>query len=325
MSYLDEHYDEIFKKYTTEELLKDIDSYKNGKGHLNKVLNHFFKECIFNCIGSKYNYSPMYVLNDDEIMNNILNYIKTKPNFYYNSEISNVESYLRMGGNYARKVANFDPVNARNIYFRYNDINGKRLNILDTSMGFGSRMSAVLLSGHNYCGFDPNVELCNKLTEYKKFLYDNNVISKEQKCCLRCRGSEVYFGNMKNAFDVSFTSPPYFNLEKYGNDNSESTKNYNNYQLWIEHFVKPTIENTYKYLKIGGYAMINIKNLNSKGKEHLFDDWFNIFKSYDSFELIEVFEINHQHRKYYTNGDCGYSEKDYNGFKEPVMCFRKVK
>lgn len=30
MSYLDEHYDEIFKKYSKEELVKDITSYKFG-------------------------------------------------------------------------------------------------------------------------------------------------------------------------------------------------------------------------------------------------------------------------------------------------------
>lgn len=42
MSYLTEHKNEIFKKYSTEELLKDIDSFQNGKGKLNKVLNHFF-------------------------------------------------------------------------------------------------------------------------------------------------------------------------------------------------------------------------------------------------------------------------------------------
>ena len=30
MSYLDEHYNEIFKKYSKEELIKDINSYRSG-------------------------------------------------------------------------------------------------------------------------------------------------------------------------------------------------------------------------------------------------------------------------------------------------------
>ena len=41
MSYLDEHRNEIFKKYTDEELLRDIHNYVNGGGKLNKVLNAF--------------------------------------------------------------------------------------------------------------------------------------------------------------------------------------------------------------------------------------------------------------------------------------------
>ena len=32
MSYLDEHRDEIFKKYSTEQLLKDIASYRDRGG-----------------------------------------------------------------------------------------------------------------------------------------------------------------------------------------------------------------------------------------------------------------------------------------------------
>lgn len=32
MSYLELHRNEIFKKYTKEQLLKDIDSYRNGGG-----------------------------------------------------------------------------------------------------------------------------------------------------------------------------------------------------------------------------------------------------------------------------------------------------
>lgn len=324
--YLDAHYDEFFKKYSTEELIKDIISYQFGNGKLTKTLNHFFEECIYNCIGSKYPLSPMQALSDDDIVNKIIEYIKTKPKFYTGNEIANIKSYFRNGTNYARKVANFCPKNARDIYFRYYDINGDKINCLDTSMGFGSRMSAVLLSGHNYCGFDPNIELFKRLKKYKKFLKENNILKESQRCGLYCCGSEIFKPELVNLFDVSFTSPPYFNLEIYSSDNSASTINLKDYNEWINNFVVPTIDNTYKYLKINGYAMINIKNLNSKGKEPLFDDWFKIFLNHDGFEFIEIFEMNHQSKKHYTEyyNSIGMNQ-EYNGFKEPVMVFRKVK
>ena len=324
MNYLELHKDEIFKKYSTEELLKDIENYKGGSGRLSKVLNHFFEECIFNCQAPRGNKTPMQALQDDKDMEFILKYISEKPKFYTGNEISNVKSFFRNAGRLAQKVANFCPKNARNIYFRYNDINGKRINVLDTSMGFGSRMSSVLLSGHNYCGFDPNKELYRKLKEYYSFLKENNVISSEQKCGMYCQGSEVYRQELDNTFDVSFTSPPYFNLEKYAEDESFSTKNYDNYSNWIEYFVKPTINNTYKYLKIGGHAMINIKNLTRGKKEPLFDDWLKLFQEHEGFEFIEIFEMEHQAKKNYTM-NCNYSKETYQGFKEPIMVFRKVK
>lgn len=322
MSYLTKHKDEIFKKYSKEELIKDCNNYLYNNGSLQKVLNHFFKECIFNCKSNRYKYTPMELLNNDELMQWVLEYIKTKPNFYNGSEITNVESFLRNGTRYARKVTNFNIKLVTEIYNRYNTEN-KKLNILDTSCGFGSRMSAAILNGHNYFGFDPNKELQEKLFECAKFYYDNGFINSEQKCDLYSIGSENFISELENTIDISFTSPPYFNLETYSNDLNASTENYNNYQAWLKYFVIPTITNTYKYLKVGGYAMINIKNLSWGGKEKLFDDWFEIFNTTKGFKLIEVFDIKLNKRQFTQN--CNYDVTSYKGFKEPVMCFQKVR
>ena len=53
MNYLQEHYTEIFKKYTKEEIIKDIEKYKYEDGSLQKTLNQFFEETIFKCCGKK--------------------------------------------------------------------------------------------------------------------------------------------------------------------------------------------------------------------------------------------------------------------------------
>lgn len=320
--YYIEHKNEIFKKYSKDELIKDINNYINGSGNLNKTLNHFFEECIFECKAPRGNKSPMEALNCDNDIQYMLDYISTKTNFYTGNDIANIKSFFRNAGKLAQKVANFCPKNARDIQFRYFDVNGSKINILDTSAGFGSRMSSAILYGHNYIGFDPNVKLYNKLLEYYKFIKENIKESGQGK--VYCQGSEIFIPALENKFDVSFTSPPYFNLEIYANDNNESTKNYNNYNKWIENFAIPTINNTYKYLKIGGYAMINIKNLTRGGKQSLFDDWFNIFENNKGFKYVETFEINHQAKKNYTM-NCNYAVEKYTGFKEPVMSFQKVK
>lgn len=325
MSYLEQHYNEIFKKYSDEELIKDIFSYVNGGGNLNKTLSHFFKECIYECCGKKSNISPMEFLQNEEMVNKAIEYIKSKPKFFTSTnEVSNIESYLRNSVSWVRKVANFPCKEARSIYFRYfenalTDKNNK-LNCLDTSCGFGSRMSSVILSGHNYFGIDPNVKLQNKLFECAKFYYDNGFIDNNQICNLYTQGSEILIEELIGIIDVAFTSPPYFNLEKYSDDECASTINYNNYDLWVNNFVIPTVYNTYKYLKVGGYAMINIKNLNKK--EPLYDSYFNAFSSIDGFEYVETFDLNITKKQY---GLQFNNEKGEIKNQEPIMCFRKVK
>jgi len=317
MSYLEDHYDEIFKKYSDEDLIKDIQSYKDGTGSLGKTLNHFFKEVIYQSAGKKADMSPWQALSDDDIVQKIIDYTESKPKFFTNpTEVARIESALRNSFSWCRKVANFPPKEAREIYFRYHDINGKRINCLDTSMGFGSRMSSVLLSGHNYCGFDPNKKLFHQLKKYKRFLKDNKLIDEDQRCGLYNCGSEIYHPELKGLFDVAFTSPPYFNLEKYSDDNYASSKNYNDYKAWVKKFVYPTVKNIYKYLKPGGYAMINIKNLNKK--ETCFDDFFAAFESV-GMEYIETFDLTIRKKQYGMS-----NEKMDIKNSEPIMVFRKV-
>lgn len=322
MSFLSEHYNEIFKKFSETELINDINSFRYKKGRLTKLLNHYFKECIYNSKGIRGSKTPMQALSNEKDVEWIIEYTKSKPKFYTGSTVSNVESFFRNGGRLATKVANFDPKNAREIYSRY--ANGGKKTILDTSSGFGTRMIVSLLCGHNYYGIDPNKELVKKLNECATFLKDNQQISNDQKYKIFCQGSETFIPELVNTCDIMFTSPPYFNLESYSSDNCESTKNYNNYSLWLEKFVEPTIKNIHQYLKVGGVAMINIKNLTTGGKQPLFNDWKERFENHGGFEFVEIFEINHQSKKNYTQ-KTNYSVEQYKGFKEPIMVFRKVR
>lgn len=275
---------------------------------------------MFKCCGKKTTISPMECLNNDELMNKILAYVKSKPNFFTSdSEVANVKSCLRNSMSWVRKVANFPPKEARRIYNYYNP-EGKRLNCLDTSMGFGSRMSGALLSGNNYYGFDPNPTLFQKLEEYRDFLFDNKFVEADTKCGLFNHGSEIHRPELDGMMDVSFTSPPYFNLEKYADDNGKSTQNYDNYSKWVRDFVWPTVTNTYMYLKVGGYAMINIKNLSKKNP--CYDDFFNAFQAISGFVFVEELDMTFNKKQYGKQWD---DTKGVIKNKEPIMVFQKIK
>ena len=70
--------------------------------------------------------------------------------------------------------------------------------------------------------------------------------------------------------------------------------------------------------------MINIKNMTNGKKLNLFDDWLELFKQHDGFELVEIFNMEQTSKKVvglYANYD---TNKAKNQNVEPVMVFRKV-
>jgi len=321
MNYLEENRNLIFKKYTEEELLKDIRNFTGGKGRLYKVLNHFFEEEMFKCKGGRGNLSPMGALKDNSVVESILEFTKSKPKFYVGNDIANVKSFFRNAGRKAQKVSNFPVRQAVDIYNKYTEVGG---NIFDMSCGFGSRMSAALLLGRNYVGTDPNPTLYGKLLEYGEFLKNNGLLEDlGNGYKIIKQGSEILIPLIENKVDLCFTSPPYFDLEDYGNDENQSIKKFNNYDLWLEKFARPTIENCFKYLKVGGYLAVNVKNMTSGKKYKLYDDWFNIASENKSFEFVEVIEMKQGSKRDYKDKHFTGVSGSF-GFKEPVMVFRKV-
>ena len=57
----------------------------------------------------------------------------------------------------------------------------------------------------------------------------------------------------KMSYDMVLTSPPYYNIEIYGNEQTHKTK-----QEWNEQFYKPLFQKTYTHLKVGGHYCLNV-------------------------------------------------------------------
>jgi len=70
-------------------------------------------------------------------------------------------------------------------------------------------------------------------------------------------GSELYKPK-KESLDLCFTSPPYFDTEKYSEEESQSYIKFETIEKWINGFYKKTILNCFNGLKKGGYMIINI-------------------------------------------------------------------
>lgn len=141
-------------------------------------------------------------------------------------------------------VSNFKPAVADFLCRKY----AVNKNVLDYSCGFGSRMLGVMSLGLDYYGYEPAIETYENLNRLGSFLSSKT----NSKFFIKPEGSEQ--GIFKeNYFGFAFSSPPYFDFEKYSNDPGQSIVRYQNYDVWVHKFWKKVMENCYQSLISDGY------------------------------------------------------------------------
>lgn len=202
-----------------------------------------------------------------------------------------------IGGNVA---TNFYPMKAKALYEKYCPKNGI---VYDFACGFGGRMLGCLTSKNNYryYGVDPCIETYENLNKLGKYIEEatgrNNIFK------VYCKGSEEYCCK-ENYCDFAFSSPPYFSLEKYSNEDTQCYNKYPNICDWFKGYVEPTIKNIYTMLKPNCYYAVNIAdfNLGNKRVEYV-NKWIEISEQI-GFKYVETVSMKVETRKGYGhNGD----------------------
>lgn len=175
---------------------------------------------------------------------------------------------------------NFAPMNARELFSRFTPENGV---VWDYCTGFGGRALGALSSPKNikYVGTDPNTETMynlHRMCEFMKETYEGDVTLgiPEVNYELRCMGAED-FDYPDNSIDFAFSSPPYFDLEIYSDEDTQSVNKYSGLDGWLEGFVRPTVMNLYRVLKPGSMYGVNIADFEHSGSTvHFVDKWREI-------------------------------------------------
>jgi 16S rRNA G966 N2-methylase RsmD len=195
----------------------------------------------------------------------------------------------------------------RGIYFNYNlakstmyrpqmakmvvtNLGAKR--VLDPCAGWGGRMLGTIAAGAEYVAFEPNTETYEGLLNLSKFLGIQDKVRIIKDSALEMDKYDI------GEFDLILTSPPYFDLEVYSHEDTQSIKGCDTYSIWVNNFLKPLIELSISHMKVDGWSCWNVHNV---GKMKMIDDVKEIHNGFNNQKIFSVISSKRQTNKIKSN------------------------
>ena len=154
----------------------------------------------------------------------------------------------------------FRPSVAKAMYDRF-----ESKNVLDFSMGWGDRLAGFYAGNttEHYVGLDPKADNHPLYATQRNFYNKHTSFFEHDKSSEFhiCPAEEFDFSNYDNHFDMVFTSPPYFNVEHYSKDDTQSFRRYKTVETWNTAFLHKVLTNIYPAVKLNGIVAINISDV----------------------------------------------------------------
>lgn len=221
------------KKFNVSNLLENDIIHQTMHG-LNLAWSYFPHAWNIRCSNMK---TPMEIFNDDILFKQA---IQKRLKFYDNISDSGIRKILRIFSG-TQSVSNFRPTAAKCIY-EYFSGNG---HVWDMSAGFGGRLLGALASPKikHYIGTDPSHLTYEGLCKIRD---DFAFVGK--KIELHKIGSEDFIPKSES-IDLCFSSPPYFDTEKYSDEPTQSYIKFPSKNSWMINFLMKTVDNCFLSLK----------------------------------------------------------------------------
>ena len=141
--------------------------------------------------------------------------------------------------------------------------------VLDVCIGWGGRMlGSACIPGVHYTGIEPCLKTFNGL---KKICEDIGLTETNVTLLNGCAEHILPTLAPGPTFDLAITSPPYYNLELYSEEETQSHF-YGTYTQWIESFLKPVVWGVLDRLTETGKSAWSVKNFKTNKQYDLYDD-----------------------------------------------------
>ena len=194
------------------------------------------------------------------------------------------------------KVTIYRPLLTKRIVERFHS-----KHVLDVCVGWGGRMlGSVCVDGVSYTGIEPFSKTYEGLEQMKSELeLTDEQVTLHNDC------AETILPQLERKYDLALTSPPYYNLEIYTDEETQS-HHYGTYEVWVDNFLRPVIEGVLDKLVEGGKSCWSVKNFKTDGKYNLYDDVVRIHKENGWVPMQEEVQV------IVSEEDAGAEEKKEN-------------
>lgn len=216
-----------------------------------------------------------------------------------------------------RSVVNFKPAIAKYIYDTYCPEGGS---VLDPCAGYSGRLAGCISTGKGilYHGIDPDGRTASGSMQMAGFFskFYNIGDDREYKFGFRfdlgC-AEDIMPNLVGDSYDLVFSSPPYFSVERYSAEPNQSYLRYPEYALWRDGFLRRILIESVRVVRDGGHIIYNVKNYK---KAPIADDLCAI-----------AAELGLEHIKTYqmrlANSEFHRKEGVPTWHVEPIFVFRK--
>lgn len=264
--------------YTEEELLKDWKKLLEWKANVTsinstsrigmKLCEHFFPN--FYDIEDRKGNSFKSLWSDTDLLQKVLRWNRKSHSTPYLSEL---KRGIYFCGNLCKSTM-YRPQMAKMVTLGSESV-------LDPCAGWGGRMLGAVANGCKYIAFEPNTETYNGLSRLVEFLSitENVVLFNDDALTMN--------DYIHSKVDCVITSPPYFDLEVYSHESTQSIIDRPTYQQWNQQFLTPLIHTCADKLRESGKSCWNVAKVDKN------DMWDSVAKAHEvvGYSIIQEYEI----------------------------------
>jgi tRNA1(Val) A37 N6-methylase TrmN6 len=160
----------------------------------------------------------------------------------------------------AASVSNYRPAIAHAVIGKFAPEGGT---VVDFAAGYGGRLLGAIAANCCYIGIEPNKR---QIVGFRRM---QRAIRAQR---FECPQTQFLHGPAEyhlprfpaRSADLVFSSPPFFDWERYSNDAMQSFKRYPRYEEWRAEFLEPVISDSFRILRRRGYLVLNATNGNRR-------------------------------------------------------------